>query len=352
VKKLQTSYVWVCVLTVLSSVACLAAPPKRDHKLVLEDYFSIATMTSVAVSPDGRFVAYDELRWEPPREHRNADLWLVERASGTVRRLTFDHASDTSPVWSPDGKYIYFKSNRKRAGEEDPPYDGKSQVWRIARDGGEPLAVTRVKGGVGFFDLSGDGESLYYTTAKDTVDDEWKDLKKEYDKLEYGDSSIKTTTVWRLDLVNWRTTKVFDEERVFTSFDVADDESRIAMVTRPDSAQISSEGWSRVDVFDAATKTTAPVTDDDWRDGHPSPHGWIDSVKISSDAQAVAWTVSFDGFPTMVYTATWTEPGGKPEVSNLPRPPIVTVVGGTIGWRGSSHDLCYVGEERARARVY
>jgi len=350
--KMPGARVCVAIVIVLTCGVSRAAPPQRDHDLKPEDYFTIGAVTSVAVSPNGQFVAYTESRWQPPEERRNVDLWVVEHSTGSVQRLTFDDAADQSPRWSPDSTHIYFKSGRKRAGEESAPYNGKPQVWRVAREGGEPRAVTRVQGGVGLFDLAGDGKALYYTTSEKTDGDEWKALKKKFDKLEYGDATIKNTKMWRLDLINWRAVEVLDQKRIITSLDVAADESRIAMVTRPDTTLLTAEGWSRVDVYDAASETVETVTKDGWRDDHDSPYGWIDTVKITGGGEAVAWTVSFDGYPTRVYVAEWDRGSEKPTVRDLPRPPLVSAIGGTIQWRGDSRDLCYIGDERARSRVY
>jgi Tol biopolymer transport system component len=40
------------------------------------------------------------------------DLWVIDLERGTSSRLTATHASNMSPVWSPDGKRIAFHSNR------------------------------------------------------------------------------------------------------------------------------------------------------------------------------------------------------------------------------------------------
>jgi Tol biopolymer transport system component/predicted Ser/Thr protein kinase len=41
------------------------------------------------------------------------DVWLYDLARGIRTRLTFDPMTDTGPVWSPDGKTIYYSSDRK-----------------------------------------------------------------------------------------------------------------------------------------------------------------------------------------------------------------------------------------------
>ena len=41
-----------------------AAEPARDHAITLDDYATLATITELAVSPDGKHVAYCEARWD------------------------------------------------------------------------------------------------------------------------------------------------------------------------------------------------------------------------------------------------------------------------------------------------
>jgi len=149
----------VCSLVVLLGGRATAA--ERTHQIVPEDYFSLSSIVSIAVSPDGSRIAYTEMRWEPPETTRNSDLWVVDSTSGATTRLTFDRGFEASPQWSPDGQFIYYTSTVNRAGEEKPPYDGSTQVWRISPDGGEPQAVTRVADGVVNFDLAEDGRALF-----------------------------------------------------------------------------------------------------------------------------------------------------------------------------------------------
>src|SRR5262245_15543101 len=42
----------------------------------------------------------------------NLDVWLREFSRGVMTRLTFDPADYRTPVWSPDGKYVAFASDR------------------------------------------------------------------------------------------------------------------------------------------------------------------------------------------------------------------------------------------------
>ncbi len=65
-------------------------------------------------SPDGRWVAYAEdlkdsgfYYWD-----RAKNLFLLEVATGKARDVTGLSAQHSSPAWSPDGRYLYFASDR------------------------------------------------------------------------------------------------------------------------------------------------------------------------------------------------------------------------------------------------
>lgn len=323
---------------------------ERTHDVTVDDYFTLAVMGTCAVSPNGKDIAYTEIRWEPPEEKRNTDLWVVNTESREIKRLTFDKAADSSPTWSPDGAYLYFASNRTRAGEDAPPFDGSKQVWRVALDGGEPFAVTRVKDGIDLYHLSHDGRTLYYTVSDEVVDEAWKELRGNYKSLTYGHGVTNFSQLWKLDLTTWRATKLIDEKRVVREFALSPDERRIAMVTTPDETLLTNEGWSRVDVFDMATGKISSLTDEAWRKPHPSPYGWIDGLTWSADNTALGFTVSFDGYPTQVYVQEWKDE--TPLLRELQRPYNVTITGATTKWRGDTRDLCFIAETKAKARVW
>jgi dipeptidyl aminopeptidase/acylaminoacyl peptidase len=63
---------------------------------------------AVAISPDGTRAATE---YHETADGNPFDIWLVD-AGGARTRFTSDPASDTMPVWSPDGKRIVFSSNR------------------------------------------------------------------------------------------------------------------------------------------------------------------------------------------------------------------------------------------------
>jgi Tol biopolymer transport system component/tRNA A-37 threonylcarbamoyl transferase component Bud32 len=67
-------------------------------------------------SPNGQYVAYWAIDLDGDR-----DLWTVRVSGGPPIRITRDHFLDWNPVWSPDGGWLYFCSNR----------GGSMGIWRI-----------------------------------------------------------------------------------------------------------------------------------------------------------------------------------------------------------------------------
>ena len=63
-------------------------------------------VSSPELAPDGRRVATMRV------VQGNGDIWRRDLVRGGMTRLTFDAAGDTTPIWSPDGLWIGFSSNR------------------------------------------------------------------------------------------------------------------------------------------------------------------------------------------------------------------------------------------------
>ena len=110
------------------------------------------------LSPDGKRLALTVLK------DSNFDIWVYDLARGVPTRLTFDDASDTEQIWSPDGKYLAFSSGRSKV---DNVYrkraDGSGEEERLSTDedphwanswapDGQSLTVSLLKGN-GNFDI-------------------------------------------------------------------------------------------------------------------------------------------------------------------------------------------------------
>jgi tricorn protease len=86
------------------------------------------------------------------------NIWTVERAGGTARRLTTFQGQTTNPHFSPDGKWIAF------SGE----YGGNLDVYVVPAEGGEPRRLTWHPGGDSVQGWTADGKSIMFASARAT----------------------------------------------------------------------------------------------------------------------------------------------------------------------------------------
>jgi Tol biopolymer transport system component len=103
-------------------------------------------------SPDARFLAFVAERGDGRYE-----LYRVPAAGGAEERLTFVGGYDDGPEYTPDGRWIYFNSNR----------GGRWNLWRIPSDGAGPgdvraQQVTRDEPEDWFPHMSPDGRLIVF----------------------------------------------------------------------------------------------------------------------------------------------------------------------------------------------
>ncbi len=79
-------------------------------------------------SPDGKYLAYVYQHPGPNGGPANYDIFRIPAGGGTAEQLDSNTGYDDGPDYSPDGKWIYFNSDRS----------GGWDVWRIPADGAGP----------------------------------------------------------------------------------------------------------------------------------------------------------------------------------------------------------------------
>jgi dipeptidyl aminopeptidase/acylaminoacyl peptidase len=142
------------------SLIYFAAPPDVKRQLVwmnrdgkrLEGAIPDDAYDTLALSRDARWLAV-ERNVSSGATQANRDIWLWEFARQTMTRLTFDPSPENAAVWSPDGAYLAFGSNR----------DGVAQIYRKNSSGtGPEERLTDGPHGKVPLDWSRDGRFLLY----------------------------------------------------------------------------------------------------------------------------------------------------------------------------------------------
>ena len=100
----------------------ISSKPPRD--LTPGDYdappFSLGGQDDYAFSPDGQEICYTSNHDKVEATSTNNDLWIVSVNGGAAKNITAENpASDSTPLYSPDGKYIAYRAQQRPGYESD-----------------------------------------------------------------------------------------------------------------------------------------------------------------------------------------------------------------------------------------
>ena len=119
-----------------------------------------ATESRPLYSPDGRSLAFISTRTG------NGDIYVLSLETGILRRVTFDDALDQLDAWSADGKWLYYSSTSRDIA-------GMNDIYRVPAAGGTPTAASADRYANEFFAApSPDGKTLAFS-ARGIASNQW-----------------------------------------------------------------------------------------------------------------------------------------------------------------------------------
>ena len=143
-------------LAVIALFFSLASAPfvqaQARRPLAIDDIYRTQQVGNPQCSPDGKWIAYTVTVIDREADKRRTSLWMVNWEGTHTVQLTSGMDGDSSPRWSPDGKYLSFLSTR--------PAGARKQVWLLDRLGGEARELTNVKDDIGGYAWSPDSSKI------------------------------------------------------------------------------------------------------------------------------------------------------------------------------------------------
>src|SRR6476660_3144700 len=124
--------------------------------------FNLGGQDMYAISPDGQEIAYTSNIDEVEATSTNNEIFVVPISGGTPKKISTSPGADTTPLYSPDGKYLAWRSQARAGFEADK--------WRLSvqnRQSGKTEDVTaNIDSSVGSFDWSSDSSQIVFTAEE------------------------------------------------------------------------------------------------------------------------------------------------------------------------------------------
>jgi hypothetical protein len=174
--------------------ATLASAQQR--RIQLDDLAKVVTVSDPQISPDGKSIVCLVSRPNFEEDRYDAELVLVDVATGAQRVLTFDRKDVGSPRWSPSGDRLAFLAVVPYTKDKDKKDDttkkeNGQQVFVMPMRGGDAKKVTNALNGVEQFAWRPNGKDIAYVTGDDPTNQ--KEIEKHNDSFEIGDNVYLTT---------------------------------------------------------------------------------------------------------------------------------------------------------------
>ena len=133
--------------------------------------FSLGGQDDYAFSPDGQEICYTSNHDKNPAASTNNDLWIVPIGGGAAKNITADNpASDSTPLYSPDGRYIAYRAQQRPGYESDRfrlmLYDRKTGRKHVLSAG---IDSSLTDSWVGTFTWDPDSSRIYFVSEREGI---------------------------------------------------------------------------------------------------------------------------------------------------------------------------------------
>jgi dipeptidyl aminopeptidase/acylaminoacyl peptidase len=159
----------------------------QKRNITEKDLFDFVWIGDPQISSDGTRVAFVRVTVNEKREGYNTSIWSVPVAGGEEPHQLTKGDHDSTPLWSPDGKFLLFVRRTEKDGKPEPP-----QLSILPMAGGDSFSFTDLPKGASNPVWAPDGKNIAFTSdtnAEDLAKQEKKKRKEEELKKAISESS-------------------------------------------------------------------------------------------------------------------------------------------------------------------
>ena len=143
----------------------------EGRRMTPEALWAMGRIGGLAVSPDGKQIAYTVAYYSVPENKSNREVFVMNADGTDNRQITHTPYQENEVTWAADGSKLLFLSND----------NGSSQLYEMNPDGSGRKQISKYDGDIEGYSISPDGKKILFIAQVKTVKstaDKYPDLDK------------------------------------------------------------------------------------------------------------------------------------------------------------------------------